>query len=71
MIKGIFVCGILVLLVGLAIGWLIVQLTQLLSPIVVGLFDLITIILLAIGIYLIIKGLRIKSTKAINRTEVK
>jgi type III secretory pathway component EscU len=60
---GIFVCGIVVLIVSIALGWLIIQLIQLLSPIVVGSFVLITILLLAIGIYLIIKALRMSPQK--------
>jgi hypothetical protein len=69
MMKGVFVCGILVLIVSIALGWLILQLIQLLSPIAVGLFTLITILLLAIGIYLIIKGFMMKSTKSMTTNE--
>jgi len=60
---GIFVCGISVLIVGIALGWLTMQLIQILSPIAVGLFILITIVLLAIGVYLIIIGLRMSPHK--------
>jgi uncharacterized membrane protein YjgN (DUF898 family) len=61
MIKSIFICGILVLLVSLTFGWLILQLIQPMAPVALGLYVMITILLLAVGIYLTVRGLRIQN----------
>jgi hypothetical protein len=65
MVRSVLICGVVVLVVSVAISWLIVNSIQALAHIDFGYaYVLITTLPLGVGVYLTVQGLRMNAIKS-------